>query len=312
MSDVPSIPTRDLIGYGDSPPAVVWPGAARVAVNFCVNYEEGGERCVLNGDDRSESRLADVDVESRLGRRDLNIESSYEYGSRVGYWRLIKAFSERGLQATVNLVGLAGERNPIALRAMIDAGFDLQPHGWRWIDYDTLTEAEEAAYLAKSIAQVEALTGKPPLGYYAGLPSMNTRRLVARAGNFLYDSDVYNDDLPYWSPDYPGLLLVPYSLDTNDSRFGRGEAGYQIADEFFAYLKDSFDQLYAEGATHPKMMTIGLHARLIGRPGRIGALQRFLDYLQAQERVWICRRDDIARHWAENHPNPAAAEPARI
>ena len=303
MSKNTDKPTRDLIGYADQPPAVIWPSEARIAVNFCINYEEGGELCILNGDDRSEARLSDVAVESRLGGRDLNSESSYEYGSRVGYWRLIKAFTDRGLQATVNLVGLAGEKNPIALRAMIDAGFDLQPHGWRWIDFDSISKAEEERMIQQSIEQVRELTGEAPMGYYAGMPSINTRQIVVDAGSFLYDSDVYNDDLPYWSPDHPELLLIPYSLDTNDSRFGRGERSYQVADEFFTYLKDSFDVLYDEGRTHPKMMTIGLHARLLGRPGRIGALHRFLDYILSHDRVWICRRNDIASYWIKYHPN---------
>ena len=305
MNDI-TRPTRDLIGYANKPPQVAWPDEARIAVNFCINYEEGGELSVLNGDDRSEVRLADVRVDSRLGGRDLNIESSYEYGSRIGYWRLLESFTDRGLQATVNLVGLAGWQNPQALQAMIDAGFDLQPHGWRWLDYYDLDESEERECIRNSIEQVRELTGEAPLGYYAGLPSLNTRRLVAEAGNFLYDSDVYNDDLPYWSPDYPELLLIPYSLDTNDSKFGRAEAGYHLADEFVTYLKDTFDQLYREGETSPKMMTVGLHARLIGRPGRIVALHRFLDYILGHERVWICRRDDLARHWAEHYPNPNA------
>ena len=270
MTGDQSTPTRDLIGHRDAPPKVVWPGEARVAVNFCINYEEGAEMCVLNGDARSEVRLSDVAVKPREGRRELNIESSYEYGSRVGYWRLLKAFKERGLKATVNLVGLAGELNPYALDAMIEAGFDLQPHGWRWIDYDAVKEDEEREHIARSIEQVKRLTGAPPLGYYAGLASLNTRRLVVEAGSFLYDSDVYNDDLPYWSPDHPGHLLMPYSLDTNDSRFGRAEAAYQVAGDFVTYIKDTFDTLYAEGKTEPKMMTIGLHARLLGRPGRIG------------------------------------------
>ncbi len=305
MTDL-SKPSRDFIGYAGQPPAVVWPNEARIAVNFCINYEEGGELCVLNGDDRSETRLSDVDVQPRIGARDLNIESSYEYGSRVGYWRLLRAFTERGLMATVNLVGLAGERNPLALRAMIDAGFDLQPHGWRWIDYHQVDEAAEREYIRRSIEQVRELTGEAPLGYYAGLPSINTRRLVVEAGNFLYDSDVYNDDLPYWSADYPGLLLIPYSLDTNDSKFGRAESDYQLGEEFFRYLRDSFDLLYAEGATQPKMMTVGLHARLIGRPGRIGCLHRFLDYVQGHDRVWVCRRNDLARYWAEHYPDSAS------
>lgn len=299
------LPSRDLTGYADRPPHVVWPDEARIAINFCINYEEGGELCILNGDDRSEVRLSDVSVETRIGGRDLNIESSYEYGSRVGYWRLLRAFTERGLMATVNLVGLAGWQNPRALQAMIDAGFDLQPHGWRWIDYYELDASTEREYLRNSIEQVRELTGEPPLGYYAGLPSLNTRRLVAESGVFLYDSDVYNDDLPYWSPDYPELLLIPYSLDTNDSKFGRAESDYQVGGEFFTYLKDSFDQLYAEGESAPKMMTVGLHARLLGRPGRIGSLHRFLDYVKGHDRVWVCRRNDLARYWAEHYPNPA-------
>ncbi len=305
MNDI-TRPSRDLIGYANQPPQVVWPDEARIAINFCINYEEGGELCVLNGDDRSEVLIADVKVETRVGGRDLNIESSYEYGSRVGYWRLIKAFTDRDLQATVNLVGLAGWQNPHALQAMIDAGFDLQPHGWRWIDYYSLDETTEREYIRNSIEQVRQLTGEAPLGYYAGLPSMNTRRIIAAEGSFLYDSDVYNDDLPYWSPDYPKLLLIPYSLDTNDSKFARDEHEYQVADEFVTYLKDNFDQLYAEGETSPKMMTVGLHARLIGRPGRIVALHRFLDYVLKHDRVWVCRRNDLARYWAEHYPNPQA------
>ena len=297
-------PTRDFIGYADTPPAVTWPGNARLAVNFCINYEEGGELCVLEGDTRSEARISDVAVTARAGRRDLNIEQSYEYGARVGYWRLLRAFTERGLTATVNVVGLAAEKNPLALRRMIDAGFDLQPHGWRWIDFDTLARSEEREMIARSIAQVQALTGAPPLGYYAGMPSPHTRELLVEAGCFLYDSDVYNDDLPYWSPDHPGLLLMPYSLDTNDSKFSRAGGGYQVGQEFVTYVRDSFDVLYAEGATSPKMLTIGLHARLLGRPGRIGALYRIFDHILSHDDVWIARRGDIARHWADAFPDP--------
>jgi peptidoglycan/xylan/chitin deacetylase (PgdA/CDA1 family) len=298
----PDLPSRDLIGYGRDLPYADWPGDARIAVNFCINYEEGAEMCVLNGDERSEVRVSDLVVEPRYGARDLNIESNYEYGSRVGYWRLLDAFLERNLKATVNLVGLAGEQNPHALKNMVDAGFDLQPHGWRWIDYHQLNEVEEREHIQKSIDQVVALTGQPPLGYYAGMPSINTRKLVVEAGSFLYDSDSYNDDLPYWTADFgePHLVL-PYSLETNDSRFGRKE-GYQVGGEFVEYIKDSFDCLYREGDKFPKMMTVGLHARLLGRPGRIEALHRILDYMLGYERVWICRRQEIARHWAEHHP----------
>lgn len=297
-------PTRDFLGYAGNPPQANWPNGARVAVNFCLNYEEGAELCILNGDDRSEVRISDVAVETRIGARDLNIESSYEYGSRVGYWRLLRAFAERGLACTVNLVGRAAEANPVAVAEMVKAGFDLQLHGWRWIDHETLAEAEERDHIARQIALATRLAGTAPLGYYAGLPSMNTRRLIVEAGSFLYDSDVYNDDLPYWSPDHAGHLLVPYSLDTNDSRFGRADRCYQVGGEFVQYITDSFDQLCAEGASRPQMMTVGLHARLIGRPGRIGALHRILDHMMAQDNVWICRRGDLAQHWASQHPDP--------
>jgi putative urate catabolism protein len=295
-------PQRDLIGYANEPPHVKWPNNARVAVNFCLNFEEGGELCVLNGDIQSESRVSDLLVEPRFHARDLNIESNYEYGSRVGYWRLLRAFTDRELKGTVNLVGLAGEKNPRALDAMLEAGFDLQPHGWRWIDYHTLSEDEEREHIAKSIEQVKRLTGTPPLGYYAGMPSINSRRLVVEAGTFVYDSDSFADDLPYWSNEFgrPHLIL-PYSLETNDSRFGRGQ-GYEVADDFFTYIRDTFDCLYEEGEARPAMMTIGLHARLLGRPGRIKALHKIMDYMLGHDRVWICRRADLAKHWVEHHP----------
>jgi allantoinase len=263
-----TLPSRDLTGYGARPPHAGWPGDARIAVNFCINYEEGAEMCVLNGDERSEVRVSDMVVKGRPGGRDLNMESNYEYGSRVGYWRILKSFTERGLPATVNLVGLAGELVPEPLAAMIEAGFDLQPHGWRWIDYYGMPEAEERALIRQSREQVRQLTGTPPMGYYAGMPSINTRRLAIEEGYF-FDSDCYNDDLPWWTNDFgKPHLVIPYSLETNDSRFGRGE-GYQVGDEFFTYLKDSFDILYAEGEESPKMMTIGLHARLLGRPAAL-------------------------------------------
>ncbi|MEM8791826.1 MAG: polysaccharide deacetylase family protein [Pseudomonadota bacterium] len=291
-------PKRDLIGYGANPPPAPWPDGARIAVNFCVNYEEGGERTIENGDDGSEDRIADVIVERRIGRRDLNIEQSYNFGSRIGYWRILRAFTERGLPATINLVGRAGELVPDPLKAMIAAGWDIQCHGWRWIDHDTLSEAEERAFLQRSVQQVVDLTGQAPLGNYAGLPSLNTRRLAAELG-FLYDSDCYDDERPYWSTEFTRpILIIPYSLDTNDSRFARGQ-GYEMADDFSTYIRDSFDTLYAEGGT---MLTIGLHARLIGRPGRIRALHEILDHIMAHPRVWIARRGDIARCWAEAYP----------
>lgn len=304
-------PHRDFIGYNNCYPHANWPDGAQIAINFCINYEEGAELSILNGDDRSEVRISDLVVDARIGERDLNMESSYEFGSRAGYWRLLEAFTQRELVGTVNLVGLAGVCNPFPLTAMIDAGFDVQPHGWRWIDYHTVSQDEERALIQKCIQQVVNLTGMPPLGYYAGLPSPNTRKLVVEAGTFLYDSDSYSDDLPYWTADFgrPHLIL-PYSLDTNDSRFA-GPDGYQTGNEFVTYIKDSFDWLYREGERRPKMMTIGLHARLLGRPGRIGSLHRILDYIQGHERVWICSRGDIARHWLNTHPMEAQGDAVR-
>ncbi|MEM7226112.1 MAG: polysaccharide deacetylase family protein [Pseudomonadota bacterium] len=303
MPSFSELPTRDLIGFGPKPPHPRWPHEARIAVNFCINYEEGGEMCMLNGDDRSEGRIANQIVEPRIGARDLNMESDYEYGSRVGFWRIMQAFQERGLSATINLVGRAGELNPLALEAIGKSGFDIQCHGWRWIEHHGLPEEIEREHIAQCIAQAKQLTGRHPAGYYAGLPSENTRRLVVEEGGFLYDSDAYNDDLPFWSNDFGRPhLVIPYSLDTNDSRFSYG-VGYRVAEEFVTYIKDSFDCLYAEGATIPKMMTIGLHARLIGRPGRIASLHRILDYMTGHERVWICRREEIAQHWIAEHPH---------
>lgn len=292
---------RDHVGYGAERPRFEWPGGARVALNFCLNYEEGGERNVLDGDDRSEDRICDVAVTPRVGRRDLNAEQSYEYGARVGYWRMLRAFEARGLPATVNLVGAAAERNPHAIRAMVAAGMDVQLHGWRWLDHDGTPEEAERADLARAIAQAEAIAGERPAGVYMGMPSMNSRRLAAEAG-LLYQSDVYNDDLPYWAPDHPGLLLMPYSLDTNDSRFARTNGGYQIAAEFAAYVADGLDVLLSEPG--PSMMTVGLHARLIGRPSRFAAVHRILDDAMAREGVWIARRDDVARAFAERMPPP--------
>lgn len=302
-----SFPPRDLVGYGPKPPHPNWPGKARIAVNFCINYEEGGERSLVNGDLTSEDRISDLVVQARTGARDFNMESCYEFGSRVGFWRLMRAFQDRGLPATVNLVGLAGALNPYALEAIGESGFDIHPHGWRWIDHQGLPIEVERQHIAWCVEQAIKITGAHPLGYYAGLPSPNTRRLVAEDPGFLYDSDNYSDELPFWNNDHGRpLLILPYSLDTNDSRFSRRE-GFQLAEEFERYVKDSFDQLYLEGEEVPKMLTIGLHARLLGRPGRIGALNRLLDYMMRHDRVWICRRADIARHWNQHHPFPGTA-----
>lgn len=297
-----TFPPRDLVGYARNPPHPNWPGGARVAVNFCINYEEGGERSLVNGDATSEDRISDLVVQARLGARDFNMESCYEFGSRVGFWRLMRAFQDRSLPATVNLVGLAGALNPYALEAIAESGFDIHPHGWRWIDHHGLPIEVERQHIAWCVEQAVSLTGEHPLGYYAGMPSVNTRRLVAEDPGFLYDSDNYSDELPFWNHDHGRpLLILPYSLDTNDSRFSRRE-GFQLAEEFERYVKDSFDQLYLEGERAPRMLTVGLHARLLGRPGRIGSLHRLLDYMMGHDQVWICRRSEIALHWAKQFP----------
>ncbi len=294
---------RDLIGYAGDPPFADWPGGAGIAVNFCVNYEEGAEYCPLNGDDQHETLLTDLGaMEAVAGERHLNIESAYEYGSRVGFWRILEVFTRRRLKFTVNAVGLALEQNPVAAKAIARADCDIQAHGWRWIDYQFVEEDTEREHIRLCVDVIERLTGARPLGWYTGRPSLNTRRLVVEEGGFLYDSDSYNDDLPYWTGQYgrPHLVL-PYSLDTNDSSFTR-PIGFSTADEALRYWCDTFERLLLEGQSSPKMMTIGLHGRIIGRPGRIGALERFLDYLDRREGVWVCQRIDIARHWMERHP----------
>lgn len=296
---------RDLIGYAGDPPFADWPGGARIAVNFCVNYEEGAEYCLLNGDDQHETLLTDLGaMEALAGERHLNIESAYEYGSRVGFWRILEVLTKRRLKFTVNAVGLALEQNPAAAEAIARADCDIQAHAWRWIDYQFVEEETEREHIRLCVDTIQRLTGARPLGWYTGRPSLNTRRLVVEEGGFLYDSDSYNDDLPYWTHQYGSPhLVLPYSLDTNDSSFTR-PIGFSTADEAVRYWCDSFERLLREGQTKPKMMTIGLHGRIIGRPGRIGALERFLDHLDRRDGVWVCRRVDIARHWMERHPAP--------
>ena len=296
-------PQRDLVGYGGKPPRVRWPGDARVAVNLCLNYEEGAETCVLSGDAGHETLLSDMGaMESVPGARHLNIESAYEYGSRAGFWRILDVLGERDIAFTINAVGNALETNPAAARAIADANADILAHGWRWIDYATVEAAVERNHIKRCVETVERLIGKRPLGWYAGRPSLNTRRLVIEHGGFLYDSDSLNDDLPFWTRDFGAPhLIVPYALDTNDSAFTRPH-GFTLAEDCFTYWKDCFDRLYREGAAQPKMMTIGLHARIIGRPGRIAALERFLDHVQGHDLVWICQREAIAQHWAAHHP----------
>lgn len=294
---------RDMIGYGRNPPQADWPNGARLALQIVVNYEEGAENSILHGDAASEAFLSElVGAQPMPGARNLNMESIYEYGSRVGIWRLLSLFERKRVPMTVFGVGMALERNPEAVAAMVAGGHEVASHGWRWIDYHTVPEDEEREHIRRSIETIERLTGGRPLGWYTGRISPNTRRLVAEAGGFLYDSDSYADELPYWT-EVSGRphLIVPYTLDANDYRFALAQ-GFNSGDQFFAYLRDSFDVLYAEGETAPKMMSVGLHCRLVGRPGRLASLERFLDYVQKHDRVWICRRVDIARHWHARHP----------
>ena len=303
---------RDMAGYGGRPPHPRWPRDARLAVQFVINYEEGGENCVLHVDAASEAFLSEIVAAQPLhGVRHMSMESIYEYGSRAGFWRLLRLFTEREMTATVFAVGMALERNPIAARAMVEAGFEIAAHGWRWIDYQYVDAAVEREHIRLAVAAIERVTGSRPLGWYTGRTSPNTRALVAEHGGFLYDADSYADDLPYWETvgDRP-QLIVPYTLDANDMRFATAQ-GFNSGDQFFAYLRDAFDVLHAEGATAPKMMSVGLHARLAGRPARAAALARFLDHVAKHDDVWVCRRVDIARHWIAHFPAPGAAKAAR-
>ena len=298
----PSYP-RNLVGYGSRPPHPRWPGDARIAVQFVLNYEEGAESSVLHGDASSETFLSEiVGATPYAGARHMSMESLYEYGSRAGVWRLLRLFAERNLPLTVFAVAMALERNREAAAAFVQAGHEIASHGWRWINYHGMPEAEEREHIARAVDTIREVTGEPPLGWYTGRTSENTRRLVAEHGGFLYDADSYADDLPYWE-DVAGKpqLIVPYTLDTNDMRFATPQ-GFNTGEHFFAYLRDAFDTLYAEGEHAPKMLSVGLHCRLAGRPARIPALAHFLDHVQSHERVWICRRIDIARHWIEHFP----------
>jgi len=293
---------RNLIGYGMNPPNADWPGKARIAVQFVLNYEEGGESSILHGDTASEAFLSEmVSASPYVGQRHMSIESLYEYGSRSGVWRLLKLFGERRLPLTIFGVGMALMRNPEVAQAFVALGHEIASHGWRWIDYRNVPETVEREHMALAVEAIRRITGKPPTGWYTGRSSENTRRLVAEHGGFLYDSDSYADDLPYWEQvNGKPLLIIPYTLDTNDMRFVQAQ-GFHNGEQFFSYLKDAFDVLYAEGDSVPKMLSIGLHCRLIGRPGRISSLARFLDYIQSHEKVWVCRRDQIAQHWITRH-----------
>jgi allantoinase len=294
---------RDLHGYGAAAPQPRWPGDAHIAVSLVLNYEEGGEACVLHGDAHSESVLTDLGAVAPLpGARNLNVESNFEYGSRVGFWQIMQLLKDSGVRATVYAVGMALERNPAAAAAMVGSGFEVACHGQRWIDYQFVPEDIERADMLRNIEVITRLTGERPVGWYTGRPSPSTRRLVVESGAFLYDSDAYNDDLPYWTQVVGRRhLVIPYSFDNNDSRLQRG-GDFSTGEEFFSYCRDAFDWLYRQGAAgSPRMMSIGLHGRIIGRPGRIGALARLVAHLQRHERVWLCTRADIARHWIAHH-----------
>lgn len=290
---------RDLRGYGGKPPDAQWPNDARTAVQFVVNYEEGAENCVLHGDTASEAFLSEiVGAVSYAGERNMNMESLYEYGARAGFWRLHRLFTERGLTVTVFGVAMALERNPEAVAAMQEADWEIASHGYRWIDYQHIDEMTESKHLKAAIDIHTRVTGERPLGWYLGRCSPNSHRLVAEVGGFLYNADTYADDLPYWDQTYATpQLMVPYTLDANDMRFATAQ-GFNSGQQFFDYLKDSFDILHAEGS---RMMSVGLHCRLAGRPGRAAALARFLDYVASHDDAWIARRVDIARHWREHH-----------
>jgi putative urate catabolism protein len=300
--DGPAYP-RDMVGYGPDVPDARWPGGARIAVQFVLNYEEGGESAVLHGDAASEAFLSDiVGAVPFQGQRHMSMESLYEYGSRAGVWRVLRLFAEREVPLTVFAVAMALERNPRAAELFAEAGHEICCHGYRWIDYRDVEAATEREHMARAIAIQTRLTGARPLGWYTGRTSANTRRLVAEEGGFVYDADDYSDDLPFWSRvvDKPHLV-VPYTLDTNDMRFATPQ-GFNSGEQYFTYMKDAFDTLYEEGAERPRMMSVGLHCRLIGKPARFQALKRFVEYVLKHDKVWVARRVDIARHWRQHHP----------
>jgi OHCU decarboxylase len=303
---------RDLVGYGRNPPHPRWPNGARICVQFVINYEEGGENNILHGDRASEAFLSEiVGAQPWLGQRHMSMESIYEYGSRAGFWRLWRMFTERNLPVTVYGVATALSRNPEAVAAMKEANWEIASHGLKWIDYRDFSVEEERAHMKEAIRIHTEVTGERPLGWYTGRTSEHTNRLVAEEGGFLYSADSYADDLPYWEQHGDRQqLIVPYTLDANDMRFATPQ-GFNSGDQFFAYLKDSFDTLYTEGETSPKMMSVGLHCRLAGRPGRAAALARFLDYIGSHENVWVARRIDIAHHWIRHH-HPADLKPSRM
>jgi len=292
---------RDLIGYSNEPINPKWPNNAKIALQFVLNYEEGGENCILHGDEASEVFLSEMNnPQAFYNQRHKSIESLYEYGSRVGVWRLLKLFKDFDIPVTIFAVAMAIARNPKLAEYLALNNYDICSHGYRWINYQTIEESIERDHLYKSIEVLEKMIGTRPLGWYTGRDSENTRKLVAQEGGFLYDSDAYNDDLPYFSHEITDKkhLVIPYTMDTNDMRFVFG--GFNHSDEFFNYLKDSFDCLYEEGQTSPKMMNIGMHCRILGKPGRFQAIKRFLEYVKQFDDVWFCKRIDIANHWHKN------------
>ncbi len=320
MTDKISPYPRDLIGYGARPPHPHWPNNARIALQFVLNYEEGSENCVLHGDPASETFLSEIIGAQAFPMRHMSMESMYEYGSRAGLWRILRLFEQRQLPLTIFAVAMALQRNPEAVAAFGQLGHEIACHGLRWISYQQVDVATERAHMAEAIRILRELTGAAPLGWYTGRDSPATRQLLVEHGGFSYDADSYADDLPFWqqveitaadgTPQRKSHLVVPYTLDTNDMRFAAAQ-GFNTGTQFFDYLKDAFDVLYAEGdpdgLNQPKMLSIGLHCRIIGRPGRLAALSRFLDYVQAHDKVWITRRIDIANHWHTTHPARANA-----
>ena len=293
--------SRNLIGYGKKDFKITWPNNAKLAIQFVLNYEEGGENCVLNGDKYSETFLSEIIGAKPIEGRHMNMESIYEYGSRRGFWRIYKNFNDRKIPLTIFGVGLALEKNKEICLAIKESNFEIVSHGYKWIDYQFINEDIEKEHIIKSYEIIKSIFGEYPLGWYTGRTSPNTRRLIVENTNVIYDSDSYSDDLPYWEKiNDKQHLIIPYTLDNNDMRFATNQ-GFNSGEQFFQYLKDSFDCLYKEGETNPKMMSIGLHCRLIGRPGRIQSLLKFLDYIQQFKDVWICKRNEIAEHWYQNY-----------
>jgi len=294
---------RNMIGYGSKEFKTNWPNNAKLALQIVLNYEEGAENNILHGDKHSETFLSEIIGAQPIKDRHINMESMYEYGSRRGFWRLNNLFKEKKIPVTIFGVAMALEKNPEVCEEIKNGDYEVACHGWRWIDYQNIKKSVEKKHMNQAIKSIKKIFGERPVGWYTGRCSPNTRDLVFEDGGFLYDSDSYSDDLPYWEyKKNKKQLIIPYTLDNNDMRFATNQ-GFNSGDQFYNYLKDSFDALYEEGKTNPKMMSVGLHCRLIGRPGRIQSLKKFLDYVSKFNDVWICKRIDIAKHWIKNHPN---------